>query len=103
MAKKKKRKPEALPGSMTSRQYLAALKTLDRTIDERVKERFGTASQRTSNLLGMSVRQCQRIGFGEVPVPETVARLLKLCLAIPKARKMIERYWPVQESYYADE
>jgi hypothetical protein len=74
------RRRRAEESSMTTEQYLAALRKLDASIDPDVSERITTASARTAQALGMSVRQCQRIGFGQVPVPEPVARLLRLYL-----------------------
>jgi hypothetical protein len=55
---------------MTSKQYLAALKKLGLT----------PASQRTAALLGLSVRQCQRIAHGEQAVPRPAALLLAMYL-----------------------
>lgn len=62
---------------MTTDQYLAALDKL----------RLTPASKLTAFILGLSVRQCQRIAAGGSPVPESVARLLALLIrhGIPRA------------------
>lgn len=52
--------------TMTTKQYLAALKKLDLT----------PAGQATAAALGLTVRQCQRIAAADCPVPEPIARLL---------------------------
>lgn len=57
---------------MTNRQYLSALKQLDLT----------PASQATAEALGLSLRQCQRIAAGDSAVPEPVAKLLRLMIAL---------------------
>lgn len=56
---------------MTTEQYLRALKKLDLT----------PAGKATAETLGLSLRQCQRIAAGS-PVPETLARLLRLALKV---------------------
>lgn len=58
---------------MTTKQYLAALKTLGLT----------TSGNATAQALGLSLRQCQRIAAG-APVPEPVAILLRLLLKHPE-------------------
>jgi hypothetical protein len=55
---------------MTNTQYLAALKKLGLT----------PSGIDTADALGLSVRQCQRIAAGDSPVPEPVAKLLRLYL-----------------------
>lgn len=55
---------------MTKKQYLAALKRLQLT----------PAGQRTADVLGLSLRQCQRISAGKSPVPDPVAKLLAMYL-----------------------
>lgn len=55
---------------MTTKQYLAALKKLDLT----------TSGKQTAAVLGLSVRQAQRIAAGDSRVPEPVARLLAMLL-----------------------
>lgn len=55
---------------MTKQQYLDALKKLDLT----------PASARTAQVLGLSLRQCQRIAAGASGVPEAVALLLAMYL-----------------------
>jgi hypothetical protein len=59
--------------TMTTNQYLAALKKLGLT----------PASKATAATLGLSVRQCQRFAAG-APIPETIAILLRLMLSQPK-------------------
>jgi hypothetical protein len=55
---------------MTTKQYLAALKKLELT----------PAGKATASALGLSLRQCQRIAAGDVPVPGPVEKLLTLYL-----------------------
>jgi hypothetical protein len=55
--------------TMTTKQYLAALKKLG----------LSPASKATADALGLSVRQCQRVAAGQ-PVPETLAKLLTMYL-----------------------
>lgn len=55
---------------MTNRQYLAALKRLNLT----------PSGKATAAALGLSLRQCQRIGAGQAPVPQTLALLLGMYL-----------------------
>lgn len=62
------KKPKPKPKRMTAKQYRDALDRLGLT----------SSSQRTSKLLGMGMRQCQRIHAGESPVPVPVELLLKL-------------------------
>jgi hypothetical protein len=74
-APRKKSKPKPpkkipLPEPLTASQFLAALDRLG----------LGVASQRTSLLLGIGVRQCQRLANGEQPVPPPVERLLQMYL-----------------------
>lgn len=64
MAKKSKQK------QMTTNQFRAALKRLGLT----------KSSQRTGALLGMGLRQCQRMANGETPVSRPVSLLLALYL-----------------------
>ena len=72
MTKKAKKKPKknAAPGSMTTKQYLAALEELGLTV----------AGKRTAEALGLGLRQCQRISVGKAPVPGPVEKLLALYL-----------------------
>jgi hypothetical protein len=56
--------------TMTTNQYLAALKKLGLT----------PAARATADALGLSVRQCQRLASGEQAIPETVAKLLRMYL-----------------------
>lgn len=56
---------------MTRKQYLAALETLGLT----------PSGRRTADVLGLSLRQLQRIGAGESAVPSPIAKLLKLAIA----------------------
>ena len=58
------------PKLMTAKEYVAALDELELT----------AASQRTAMLLGLSLRQCQRLASGEQPVPRPVQRLLQMLL-----------------------
>lgn len=51
---------------MTPTQYKAALKKLDIPVF------------RAGKMFGLSPRQSQRLGSGESPVPELVAKVLKL-------------------------
>ena len=53
---------------MTKREYLKTLKKLG----------LLPASRQTAVLIGLKVRQCQRIAAGDAPVPETLAILLDL-------------------------
>jgi hypothetical protein len=55
---------------MTNRQYLAVLKKLGLT----------PAGKATADVLGLSLRQCQRIGSVQAPVPGPVALLLAMYL-----------------------
>lgn len=52
---------------MTTRAYLAALAALGLT----------PSGQRTAQVLGLSLRQCQRIAAGDNEVPGTVVLLLE--------------------------
>ena len=56
---------------MTTKQYLAALKTLGLT----------PASLKTAAAIGLSPRQARRVAAGESHVPEPVAKLLRLVIA----------------------
>jgi hypothetical protein len=60
----------AYPRAMTQKQYLDALKKLGLT----------PAGKATAEALGLSVRQCIRIGRGQSRVPGPVAKLLALML-----------------------
>lgn len=53
---------------MTTKQFLAALKSLGLT----------PAGKATAEALGLSLRQCQRIAAGGSGVPESVAKLLEM-------------------------
>lgn len=53
---------------MTPIQYKAAIKGL------------GLNQRSAGEWLGISLRQSQAYAIGEAPVPETVAKLLRLCL-----------------------
>jgi hypothetical protein len=55
---------------MTTRQYLRALKQLGLTV----------AGKATAEVLGLSLRQCQRMAAGEAPIPGPVEKLIKLYL-----------------------
>jgi uncharacterized protein (DUF111 family) len=55
---------------MSARQFQATLKKLGLTV----------ASQQTSRLLGVGVRQCMRLAHGDNPVPLPVELLLKMYL-----------------------
>jgi hypothetical protein len=55
---------------MTTKQYLAALKKLGLT----------PSGKATAEALGLSLRQCQRVAAGSVPVPEPVAIILRMVL-----------------------
>jgi hypothetical protein len=55
---------------MTTRQYLNALRKLNLT----------PHGQRTAHMLGLSLRQCQRLARG-APIPKPVALLLTAYLA----------------------
>lgn len=63
-----KRKPASRndPATMTQQQYLAALRKLG----------LSPASKRTAAMLGLSVRQIQRLADGSQEVPATVALLI---------------------------
>ena len=62
-AKKSKPKTNAPPPiPMSERQFKIALKTLGLTV----------ASKRTSDVLGVGIRQVQRLVIGEQPVPRPV-------------------------------
>ncbi len=52
---------------MTTQEYLNALKTLD----------LNPASEQTAGLLGLSVRQCQRLSAGHSPIGEPLSRLIE--------------------------
>lgn len=52
---------------MTARQYLAALKSLGLT----------PSGKATADVLGLSLRQCQRFAAGDSEVPGSVAKLLE--------------------------
>src|SRR5688572_20642833 len=56
--------------TMTTKQYLAALAKLGLTPHAKL----------TAQSLGLSLRQCQRIAAGDSPVPETLAKLLRLMI-----------------------
>lgn len=73
--------PRSSPGSttpartrgaptMTTNQYLAALKKLG----------LSPSGRGTAEALGLSLRQCQRIAAGDSPVPDTLAKLLAMYL-----------------------
>lgn len=66
------RASEATPGedTMTTKQYLAALKSLGLT----------PSGKATSEALGLSLRQCQRIAAGEAAVPGPLGKLLQAYL-----------------------
>jgi hypothetical protein len=51
---------------MTTKQYLAALKSLGLT----------PSGKRTADVLGLSLRQVQRIAAGDSEVPGSVAKLI---------------------------
>ena len=51
---------------MTHKQYLAALRKLD----------LAPHGNRTAKVLGLSLRQVQRLAADEAPIPEPVALLL---------------------------
>lgn len=51
---------------MSSAQFLRTLKKLELTV----------ASQRTAQVLGLSIRQCQRLAAGDSPVPGPLVKLL---------------------------
>ena len=70
MVKKKKKKAEPKPKSMTPRQYLKALDALGLTV----------AGKQTAKALGLGLRHCQRIAAGEVRVPPPVELLLGMYL-----------------------
>lgn len=55
--------------TMTTNQYLAALKKLGLT----------PSGKDTARALGLSLRQCQRIAAG-APIPDTLAKLLRMYL-----------------------
>jgi len=61
---------------LTANQYLAALRRLGLT----------PASQKTADLLGLTVRQCQKIKDGQSPVTGQLERLLSMYLkhGLPK-------------------
>lgn len=52
--------------TMTTKQYLAALKSLG----------LKPSGKATAEILGLSLRQCQRIAAGESAVPGPLAKLL---------------------------
>ena len=58
------------PEPMSAQAFRRALKKLGLTV----------ASQQTSALLGLSIRQCQRLAVGEQPVPRPVELLLGMYL-----------------------
>jgi len=64
------KRPKKAPKKMSARQYLLALKRLGLT----------PSGERTERMLGMGLRQCQRIGAGTAPVPKPVELLLKMYL-----------------------
>lgn len=55
---------------MTSKQYRAALKTL------------GLSQIRAGEWLGIGGRTSQGYALGEYPVPEAIAKLLRLCVRL---------------------
>ena len=55
---------------MSARKFTASLKELGLTV----------ASQQTSRLLGISIRQCMRLAADDQPVPRTVELLLGMYL-----------------------
>lgn len=67
-SKAKKKAPPPIP--MSERQFKIALKKLGLTV----------ASKRTSDVLGVGIRQVQRLVIGEQPVPRPVELLLKMYL-----------------------
>ena len=64
---------------MTKREYLAALSKLGLTV----------SSQKTAELLGMSVRHAWRLSAGEAPIPRPVEILLQMYLlhGLPTAKQ----------------
>jgi hypothetical protein len=62
--------------TMTTKQYLAALKRLNLT----------TAGKATAEALGLSLRHCQRIAAGETEVPVPTAIILNLMLELQQVR-----------------
>lgn len=58
------------PGDMTSAQYKTAIKTL------------GLSQERAGDWLGIGRRTSQGYALGEYPVPEPVAKLLRLCVKL---------------------
>lgn len=56
---------------MTTKQYLAALNSLGLT----------PSGRQTADVLGLSLRQVQRIGAGESAVPGPLGKLLRLAIA----------------------
>jgi hypothetical protein len=68
MSAKKKKEPKPKP--LSARKFRNALDELGLTV----------ASQKTSRLLGVGIRQCQRLAAGEQPVPRPVELLLQMYL-----------------------
>ncbi len=58
------------PGNMTPKQYKAAIKALD------------LSQERAGDWLGIGRRTSQGYALGEYPVPEPVAKLLRLCVRL---------------------
>ena len=58
------------PGNMTSNQYRKALEAL------------GMSQQAAANFFGVSLRTSQGYALGEYPVPEAVAKLLRLMIRL---------------------
>ena len=58
------------PGNMTPEQYKAAIKKLD------------LSQERAGDWLGIGRRTSQGYALGEYPVPEPVAKLLRLCVRL---------------------
>lgn len=58
------------PGNMTPKQYKEAIKAL------------GLSQERAGDWLGIGRRTSQGYALGEYPVPEPVAKLLRLCVKL---------------------
>ena len=65
MAKKPKKKAD---GGMKAREFTAAL------------DRLGLSVYASGKVIGLSLRQSQRVAAGESPVPRPVAKLITLLL-----------------------